>query len=337
MVTYDVIIIGTGPAGLTAALYACRRSLKTLVIGQVMGGQAVLPACVENYPGFGKTDGLTLVKEWQNQARSAGAEIKAGLVKEIEREDGGFEVELADGTKYKAKAVILATGRTPRKLNVPGETDFVGKGVAYCATCDAPLFAGKDVAVIGGGNAAVDAVILLAGVAKKVYLIHHNDKFRAEAALLHKLSALNNLEQILHAEVKEIIGSSFVEQIKISQISDKTERVLDVQGIFIEIGGDANTDFVKDLVQLSDKKEIVINEHNQTSVSGIFAAGDATTVPFKQMIVAASEGAKAALSAYNYVQGTSDVPEGTSDVPGLGGMPDVFGNVKRSFGKSADK
>jgi len=307
MVTYDVIIIGTGPAGLTAALYTCRRSLKTLVIGQVMGGQAMLPACVENYPGFGKTDGVTLVKGWQDQTIAAGAEIKARLVKEIEKEKDGFEVELADGTKYKAKAIILATGLTPRKLNAPGEADFIGKGVAYCATCDAPLFAGKDVAVIGGGNAAVDAAILLAGVAKKVYLIHHNDKFRAEAALLHKLSALNNLEQILHAEVKEIIGSNFVEQIKISQILDKIERILNVQGVFIEIGGDANTDFVKDLVQLSDKKEIVINEHNQTSIPGIFAAGDATTVPFKQMIVAAGEGAKAALSAYNYIQGLGNV------------------------------
>ncbi|MFA5967421.1 MAG: FAD-dependent oxidoreductase [Patescibacteria group bacterium] len=304
--TYDVIIIGTGPAGLTGALYTCRRSLKTLVIGQTMGGQAILPACVENYPGFGKTDGLTLVKEWQTQTLSAGAEIKTGLVTEIKKDDDSFEVELEDGTEYKAKAVILAMGRTPRKLNVPGETEFTGKGVAYCATCDAPLFAGRDVAVVGGGNAAVDAAILLSGVAKKVYLIHRNDQFKAEAALLHKLATLTNIEKILHTEVEEIKGSSFVEQVKINQISDGTERIIDVQGVFIEIGGDANTGFVKGLVKLNDKQEIIIDEHNQTSVEGIFAAGDATTVPFKQMIVAAGEGAKAALSAYNYIQGLGE-------------------------------
>ena len=303
---YDVIIIGTGPAGLTAALYACRRSLQTLVIGQIMGGQAILPACVENYPGFGKTDGLTLVKEWQNQAVSAGAEIKTGLVTEIKQEDNSFEVKLADDTTYKAKTVILAMGRTPRKLNVPGEAEFTGKGVAYCATCDAPLFVDKDVVVVGGGNAAVDAAILLAEIAKKVYLIHHNDMFKAEAALLHKLATLNNVEQILHAEIKEISGSNFVEQVTINQILDETERVIDVQGVFIEIGGDANTGFVKGLVKLTDKQEIAIDEHNQTSDEGEFAAGDATTVPFKQMIVAAGEGAKAALSAYNYIQGLGE-------------------------------
>jgi len=306
---YDLIVIGTGPAGLTAALYACRRSLKTLVIGQTMGGQAILPACVENYPGFGKTDGVTLVKEWQSQTVAAGAEIKAGLVEEIEQEDDGFEIELENGAEYKAKAVILATGRTPRKLSVPGETEFTGKGVAYCATCDAPLFTDKDVAVIGGGNAAVDAAILLAGVAKKVYLIHHNDQFKAEAALLHKLETLTNVEKALHTEVKEIIGRNFVEQIKISQTSDKGELRLDVQGVFVEIGGAANTDFVKDFVKLNDKQEIVIDAHNQTSVKGVFAAGDATTVPFKQMIVAAGEGAKAALSAYNYIQGLGETAD----------------------------
>ncbi len=306
---YDVIIVGTGPAGLTAALYTSRRSLKTLVIGQTMGGQAILPACVENYPGFGKTDGLTLVKEWQAQTIAAGAEIKTGLVTEIEQDGDSFEVELEDGTEYKAKAVILTMGRTPRKLNVPGEAEFTGKGVAYCATCDAPLFAGRDVAVIGGGNAAVDAAILLASIAKQVYLIHRNDKFKAEAVLLHKLATLNNIEKILHTEIKEIIGSSFVEQIKINQILDKTEQILDVQGVFIEIGGDANTNFVKDFVELNEKQEIVVDEYGRTSVKGVFAAGDATAVPFKQMIVAAGEGAKAALSAYNYIQGLGETSD----------------------------
>jgi len=318
--TYDVIIIGTGPAGLTAALYACRRSLKTLVVGQTMGGQAILPACVENYPGFGKTDGMTLVKEWQSQAVAAGAEIVVGLVDEIEKEDDGFEVELEDGTEYKAKTIILAVGRTPRKLNVPGEVEFTGKGVAYCATCDAPLFAGKDVAVVGGGNAAVDAAILLANIAKKVYLIYRGDQLKAEAALTHKLDTLTNVEVMFDSTVAEISGANFVESIKIANLPDNSQRNLVVQGAFIEIGGDANTDFVKDLVKLDDKQEIIIDERNQTSTKGVFAAGDATTVPFKQMIVAAGEGAKAALSAYNYIQGTSDIP-------GLGGTPDVFGRT----------
>lgn len=318
--TYDVVIIGTGPAGLTAALYACRRSLKTLVIGQTMGGQAILPACVENYPGFGKTDGATLVKEWQDQAIAAGAEIKIGLVTEVESEDDGFEVELEDDTEHKAKAIILALGRTPRKLNVPGETEFVGKGVAYCATCDAPLFSGKDVVVAGGGNAAVDAAILLAGVVNKVYLIYRGDQLKAEAVLIHKLNTLVNVEVMFNSTIAEISGANFMESVKVVDSSNNSQRDLAAQGVFVEIGGTANTDFVKDFVKLNENQEIIINEYNQTSVKGIFAAGDATTVPFKQMIVAAGEGAKAALSAYNYIQGTSDVP-------GLGGMPDAFGET----------
>ncbi|HAR54828.1 TPA: thioredoxin-disulfide reductase [Patescibacteria group bacterium] len=299
---YDLIIIGSGPAGLTAALYASRRFLKTLVIGQILGGQAILPSCVENYPGAGKTDGLTLAKAWQDQTISAGAEIKTGLVTDIKQAGDGFEVKLADGAEYQAKAVILTMGRNPRKLNVPGEVEFTGKGVAYCATCDAPLFAGKDVVVVGGGNAAIDAVILLANIAKKVYLVHRHDKFKAEAVLLHKLATLTNVEQVLYAQIKEIKGNNLVEQVKIEQIQDRTEKVLDVQGVFIEIGGDANTGLVKDFVNLNEKQEIIIDERNQTSVKGVFAAGDATTVLFKQIVVAAGEGAKAALSAYNYIQ-----------------------------------
>lgn len=299
---YDVIVIGIGPAGLTAALYAARRSLKVLVIGEILGGQSMLPACVENFPGVGKTDGPTLVRTWRDQAVTAGAELKAGVVvTRVEPQGTLWGVKASSGEEYQAKAMILALGRTPRKLDILGEQEFTGKGVAYCATCDAPLFAGKDVAVIGGGSVAVDAALLLSQFASKTYLIHRHDKFKAEDIALQKL-AHAPIEVLTYAEVREIAGSSLVEKIKIKNTKDNTYRDLPVQGVFIEIGGDTNSDLVKDLVKLNELSEIVINGYNQTSVSGIFAAGDVTTVPYKQMVIAAGEGAKAALSAYHYLQ-----------------------------------
>ncbi|MFH0912123.1 MAG: FAD-dependent oxidoreductase [Patescibacteria group bacterium] len=299
--TYDVIIVGSGPAGLTAALYSSRRALKTLVLGKELGGQAILPACVDNFPGVAKTDGVTLVNNWKTQVVEAGAELRYETVVGIERTEKLFKVKMVSGQEETATAIILALGRTPRKLNVPGEAEFTSKGVAYCATCDAPLFSGKAVAVIGGGNAAVDAALLLAGIASKVYLIHRNRAFKAEAALLDKLK-ISPVEIKLDTIVEEIKGEKVVTGIKIKQAANNQSEELSVQGVFVEIGGDANTQAVIGLVKLNNQQEIVIDELNRTSIPGIFAAGDATTVPFKQMVIAAGEGAKSALSAYNYIQ-----------------------------------
>jgi len=299
---YDVIIIGAGPAGLTAALYTARRSLKTLVLSKTLGGQAILPACVENFPGFIKTDGITLVNTWKEQAITAGAKIRYELVNSIQSNNQEFKITTDANNIYSAKAVVLALGRTPKKLNVPGEDKFTGKGVAYCATCDAPLFMGKDVAVVGGGNAALDAALLLSGIANKVYLLNRSGACRAEAALLKKLK-ISTIELQLNTVIEAIKGENFVESIIIKNVNTNSSKEVPVQGIFIEIGGDVNSDLVKELVKLNDRQEIVIDKFNRTSVPGIFAAGDATEVPFKQMIVAAGEGTKAALSAYHYIQG----------------------------------
>lgn len=301
METYDVIIIGAGPAGLTAGLYTSRRSLKTLILGKTLGGQAILPACVENFPGFIKTDGISIVNSWKEQTISAGAELKYEEVVSIEPTNQEFKIK-TDSSTYIAKAVILALGRTPKKLNIPGEAEFTGRGVAYCATCDAPLFAGKDVAVVGGGNAALDAALLLSEIAHKVYLIHRSGSCRAEAALLKKLE-ISTVELRLHTTVEEVKGTNFVESITVRDVNASISQEIPVSGLFIEIGGEINSELVKDLVKLNNHKEIVIDKYSRTSVPGIFAAGDATEVPFKQMVVASGEGAKAALTAYHYVKG----------------------------------
>lgn len=298
---YDVIIIGAGPAGVSAAIYASRRALKTLVISKDLGGQTALALGIENYPGIKKIDGIDYIKETQKQAKEFGAEFSFEEVTNLNKQNNKFELKTNSNKIYVAKAIILAFGRSPRKLNVSGEEEFTGKGVAYCATCDAPLFAGKDVVVVGGGNSAVDAAILLAKASPKVYLVHRRDEFRAEKVLIEKMNNTANIEQILSAKITEILGGEFVRAVKV-QTKDGSIRELDLKGIFIEIGGDVNAKWLEDMVDLNSKGEIETDKNNQTSVPGLFAAGDSTVVPYKQMVIAAGEGANAALAAYDYIQ-----------------------------------
>jgi thioredoxin-disulfide reductase len=298
---YDVIIVGAGAAGLTAALYASRRQLKTLVLTKDLGGQTSTTMDIENYPGVDFSTGPDLMNEFAKQAKKFGTEIElSGVTKIQKRAERDFLVT-TDKEEYTAKAIVLSVGKHHRELGVNGEEEFKNKGVVYCATCDAPLFADKVVAVIGGGSAAFDAALLLTKIASKIYLIHRRDSFRAEEILVAQAKVSDKIEFVLNAEVEKISGGNFVESISVKTLEGS--KTLAVEGIFVEVGSEVNSQFIKDVVELNEAQEIIIDYVNQTTTTGIFAAGDATTVPFKQTVISAGEGAKAALAAYNYIQG----------------------------------
>ena len=299
--SYDIIIVGAGAAGLTAALYAARRQLKTLVLSRDFGGQTATTFTIENYPGVEFTTGPDLMNQFAAQAKKFGAEIVLDSITTITKTATGFDLRTATDTNYHARALILTTGKEHRHLDVLGEKEFLNKGVVYCATCDAPLFEGKTVAVIGGGNAAMDAALLLTKIASKIYLVHRRGEFRAEAVLIDKVTNDPKVELVLNSTVKEIKGDQFVNAVVVT--TPAGEKTLPVEGVFVEIGQVVESRFLQDLVRLNDAGEIVVDQLNQTSCPGIFAAGDTTTVPFKQTVISAGEGAKAALAAYNYLQG----------------------------------
>jgi thioredoxin reductase (NADPH) len=312
MTDYDVIIIGGASAGLTAGMYSARRRMKTLILTKDIGGQASTARVIENYPGFLRVKGPKLMERFQKQAVKSGAEIIFEEVKEIEEKNGEFAVKTSTKT-YSGKAVILAFGKTPRSLNVPGEKRLEGKGVSYCATCDMPLFKNKTVAVVGGGNTALDAALYGSKVAKKVYLIHRRDEFRGFEYLVDKVKKKDNVELVLSHVVTEIKGENFVESILVKNLKTNQIKELLVDGVFIEIGSEVKTDFIKNLVKLDDKGYIVITNNCETFYPdkdeihpGIFAAGDITYTPFRQIVVSAGEGCKAALQAYNYIHGIKE-------------------------------
>lgn len=298
---YDTIVIGGGPAGLSAALYACRRKMKTLLVSQDVGGQTNLAAIIENYPGAEPMPGTKLMQKFFQQAKGFGAVFVSGKAAKIKKSGKSFLVKLSTGEELKGKTVILAYGKTPRKLGVPGEDKFIGKGISTCPTCDAPLFKGKTVAVVGGGNSALDATLLLAKIAKKVYLIHRRAEFRGDALLVERAKKTKNVEFILESVATEFHGDAFLKSLTIAGRSGKKE--LKIDGVFLEIGYIVDTGWVKNLVKVNKYGEIIIDDHNKTSHEGIFAAGDVTSVPYKQTVIAAGEGAKAALEAYDYVYG----------------------------------
>jgi len=299
---YDLIIIGAGPAGLSAAIYAARRALKTLVLGKEIGGQAIYASQVENYPGFDLIPGFELMDKMKKHAEHLGAEFQSFKVKEIKKEGDIFRVQEEDGKIFEGWAVVLCFGAAPRKLGIPNEDKFKGCGISYCATCDAPFYKNKIAVVVGGGNAALDAALLLAKFAKKVYLVHRREEFRAEEVRVNQARALSNIEIILNSEVKGFKGDKTICGVSIGDIVNRTQREIEVNGIFVEIGHIIKSDFVKNLVNLDEHGQIVVNQKNETSAPGVFAAGDATVVPYKQIVIAAGEGAKAALSAYSYLQ-----------------------------------
>ncbi|OGF20655.1 thioredoxin-disulfide reductase [Candidatus Falkowbacteria bacterium RIFOXYB2_FULL_38_15] len=299
---FDIIIIGGGPAGLSAAIYASRRALKVLIISKDIGGQAVYASKVENYPGLDFISGFELAEKMRKQAEIFGTEFLSAEIGEIKKEGDIFKVEDKEEKEYQARAIILCFGAEPKKLNIPGETKFKGRGVSYCATCDAPFYKNKIAVVVGGGNSAVDAAVLLAKYAKKVYIVNHKNKFKAEELRTRQLKEFAHLEIILDSDLKEITGEEKVSGVTIKNLVNEEEKEIEADGVFIEIGHIVESDFISSLVKLDERKQIIVDSKNQTNFPGVFAAGDATTVPYKQIVIAAGEGAKAALSAYGYLQ-----------------------------------
>lgn len=300
---YDVIIVGAGAAGLTAAIYASRRELKTLVLSMNLGGQAAMASEIENYPGAETKSGVELMKKFSSQAKKFGAEIIFDRVEKIEKSGDIIKIK-SSKDKFESKAVILALGKTPRRLNVPGEGKYHGKGVVYCATCDAPLFKDKNVAVVGGGNSAFDAAILLTQICKHVYLIHRREEFRAEEYRVDKFKKIKNAELVLNSEVKELKGDDFLKSIVVINNKTNEEKELEVEGLFVEIGYEVEPTLFKDLVAIDEINQIKTQTCGETSTPGIFAAGDVSDIPYKQIVISAGAGAKAALCAYDYIHKT---------------------------------
>jgi alkyl hydroperoxide reductase subunit F len=300
---YDVIIIGAGPAGITAAVYAARKKLKALVLTGNIGGQAALSWDIENYTGYQYITGPELAQKFAEHVKGFDVDLKEGTKAiSVEREDEYFMVTAEDG-EYEAVTVILSSGRKPRLLNIPGEKEFKNRGVTYCATCDGPLFAGKDVAVIGGGNSALDATLQLMSIAERIYLVNIHKKMKGDPVMIEKVEGSDKVQILGSTETKEIIGDAFVEKLRVL-INKSEEMTLNVQGVFIEIGSEPVLIPVKDPeggLKVNQYNEIMVNERCETNIPGLFAAGDVTDVPEKQIIVAAGHGCIASLSAFQYI------------------------------------
>lgn len=295
---FDAIIIGGGAAGITAAIYTVRKNLKVLMLTKNIGGQAALSGDVENYPGFTMITGADLAAKFR--AELLAFEGKGLWVKEeaevtdLSGADPDFLVSTADGSKYRGKTVIIASGRIPKMLGIPGEKELLGKGVATCATCDAPFYKDKDVAVVGGGNSALDAVFSLIKVARSVTVINITDSLRGDAILLKNVTSSSKVKVLNNHEALEILGDQHVGGIKIKNKQTDEEQILPVSGVFIEIGWTPSTAFDK-LTDKNDKGEIEVDQYGATSVPGIYACGDVNDQPGEQIVIAAGEGAKTAL------------------------------------------
>lgn len=303
---YDIIVLGGGAAGLTAAIYTCRKKLKTLLITVDVGGQTLLTYHIENYPGYytdtpGYPSGPKLMQTFEEQAKLFGAELIFGKANKLEKTEKGFRISLTNGEQYECRAIILAYGKVPRSLGIPGEDKFIGRGVSTCATCDAPLMRNKITAVVGGGNSAIESAELLTKFSTKVYVIHRRDAFRADEITLEKVKANPKVEFVLNSVLTEITGDKFVKSAIVEDVNTKKKREIELNGVFVEIGYIIETDFVKEFVTLNQSNEIVVNNLKETGYPGIFAAGDLTDVPYKQTVISAGEGATAGLSAYNYL------------------------------------
>lgn len=333
---YDLIIIGLGPAGLTAGIYASRYRLKNLIIGKELGGTIALAHAVENYPGFESISGVEWSQKTLEQTKKLGSEIVYELVEKINKTEGGYQVYLRDQKQFEAKTIIIATGSERRKLNVPGETEYIGKGISYCTTCDAPFYKGKTVALIGGSDAAVSGAVHTAEFADKVYIIYRKDQLRAEPIWTEQALQNPKIEVIYNTNVIKILGIEEIknkklkiseaccyavkdtdEKSKIDQNQDKVGAVeldkpynggniLPVDGVFIEIGAVPGTSLAQNLgVTLDEVNYILVGEDMSTNLPGVFAAGDLTdnSKTFAQMIGACAQGAIAAASAYKYLKG----------------------------------
>lgn len=295
----DTIIIGAGPAGITAAVYAARKMMDFAVITGDLGGQAAWSGDIENYTGYQFISGPDLAQKFREHLSQYKFELLEGVnVSRVEKSGDNFRVITEENKEYSARTLIVASGKRPRQLNVPGEAEYKNRGLTYCATCDAPLFAGKAVAVAGGGNSALDAVLQLVKIAPKIYLINLADQLTGDPVMQAKVSGSAKVEIMNRTKVVAIFGDKFVKGITVE--SGGAKRQIAVEGVFVEAGLTPNSEFI-DFAAKNELGEIIVDCAGQTSVPGLCAAGDVTTVPEKQIIIAAGEGAKAALAAFRYL------------------------------------
>lgn len=297
---YDTVIIGMGPAGMTAAVYTARKKMDTLLLGKEYGGQVAWTAEVENYMGFQMISGPGLMDKFEEHVKLYPVERKQSEVIRVDREGEHFAVRCKDGEEFRCRTVIYAAGKYPRRLNVPGELEFTGRGVSYCSVCDGPLFEGKPVAVIGGGNSALEAVIDLLKVASHVHAISIGE-WTADPVLIDRMQPSEKLTVLKGYRTLSINGDQTVQSITVRSEETGEEKEIPVEGVFVEIGTVPSNDPVKGLVRLNHLGEIEVDCSCNTDVPGFFAAGDVTNIPEKQVIVAAGEGAKAALGAYRHL------------------------------------
>jgi thioredoxin reductase (NADPH) len=303
--TYDVIIIGGGPAGLTAGIYASRSKLKTLLIEKMgCGGQSAITDWIENYPGFPEgINGFELSSKFEEQARKFGLEITSDEVTDIEIcKDKPLKTVKTASSSYNTMSVIVSSGANHKKLDVPGENEFLGKGVSYCATCDGPFFRDKEVCVVGGGNSAVQEAVYLTRFAKKVTLIHRRDRLRAAKILQERAKDNPKVELLLNTVIEKIGGKDKVENITVKNVSTNDASILNTAALFIFVGLVPNTGFLKDIVRLNEKGYIITDLEMKTSREGIFACGDVREKALRQVATAAGDGATSAYSAQEYVE-----------------------------------
>ncbi|WP_374569018.1 alkyl hydroperoxide reductase subunit F [Ideonella sp.] len=306
---YDMLVVGGGPAGAAAAIYAARKGIRTGVVAERFGGQVLDTLAIENFVSVTETEGPKFAAALEQHVRTYEVEItnnqRAEQLVPASQPGGLIEVRMANGASLKGRTIVISTGARWRNVNVPGEAEYRNKGVAYCPHCDGPLFKGKRVAVIGGGNSGVEAAIDLAGVVQHVTLLEFADQLRADAVLVNKLKSLPNVAIHTQAQTTEITGDGQKVNglVYTDRASGQSHRVV-LEGVFVQIGLVPNTEWLKGVVELSRHGEIVVDAKGQTSVPGVFAAGDVTTVPFKQIIIAAGDGAKAALGAFDHLMRT---------------------------------
>ncbi len=304
----DLIIIGGGPSGVTAGIYAARNNLKLKLICEEFGGEVLNSLAIENYPGIEKISGLELSKIFRKQLDNYGVSIDEGVkVRNIKKDGDEFLIETekeGEGIEYRTKTIIIATGVKPKALNIEGESKFRNKGLTYCTVCDGPLFKGKKVAVIGGGNSALESIIMLSSIAKEVVALNKNPEFKGDKILIDRLKLLPNVKVIYNALTQKFIGDEFVTGLEYKDLSLNSIKKIDIEGVFIHIGMTPVSDFIN-IVDKNEYGEIKINSKCETSLPGIFAAGDVTDMPFKQLTIAVGQGAIAALAAIKYLNKSS--------------------------------
>ena len=298
MKVYDLIILGAGPAGITAAVYAARKKLNILVITGDVGGQAALSGDIENYTGYQFITGPELVLKFQNHMNAFDIKVNISETVKSIRKEGTLIYTVTDKAEYVSKSLIVATGKRSKFLNVEGEKEFKNKGATYCATCDGPLFKDKKVVIVGGGNSALDAALQMIEISPKVYIINISSQLTGDPVMMEKVNKASNVVVWNESKVKKIYGDTFIKGVEV----EKNNKIhnLDVEGVFIEIGLIPNSDFAM-ILEVNHQKEIVIDSYNRTNVKGIFSAGDVTNVPEKQIVIACGEGAKSSLTVFNYL------------------------------------